>query len=115
MFEKLKSFINQGKSMLEDALEVPEEDDFVTVPEGVTEEQLIEEARQYVDAIIVTHHKTKDSPAVFLKTGAADEVKADSEAESLEPEKAEDPAPESSTKDTEPDSEKTEGSTEAEE
>ena len=77
MFEKLKSFINQSRSMLEDALEIPEDDDFVAVPEGVTEEQLIAEAKQYVDAIIVTHHSKKDSPAVFLKTGDADEVKSD--------------------------------------
>ena len=52
-----------------------EEDDFVTVPEGVTLEQLIEESKQYVDAIIVTKSpKRNDSPTVFLKTGDSDEV-----------------------------------------
>lgn len=74
MFEKLRSFITQSKSMLQDAFEVPEEDDFVAVPEGVTAEQLIEEAKQYVDAIIVNHHADKASPSVYLKTGDADEV-----------------------------------------
>ena len=67
--------------MLEEAFELPEEDDFITVPEGVTEEQLIEEAKQYVAAIIVTHHKKKDSPSVFLKTGDSDEVKAESDSD----------------------------------
>ena len=53
----------------------PEEDDFVTVPEGVTLEQLIEESKQYVDAILVTEsQKRNDSPTVFLKTGDSDEV-----------------------------------------
>ena len=56
MFEKFKKYIDQGKSMLIDAF-VEDDDDFVTVPEGVTCEQLIEEARQYVDAIIVPSHK----------------------------------------------------------
>ena len=75
MFEKLKKFFDKGKSMLNEALTEPEEDDFVTVPEGVTLEQLIEESKQYVDAIIVTKSpKRNDSPTVFLKTGDSDEV-----------------------------------------
>ena len=75
MFEKLKKFFDEGKSMLNEALTEPEEDDFVTVPEGVTLEQLIEESKQYVDAIIVTKSpKRNDSPTVFLKTGDSDEV-----------------------------------------
>ena len=76
MFEKLKEYYEQGKSMLEDAFVEPE-DDFVTVPEGVTEEQLIDEARQYVEAIIVKRpegnkERSGESPSVFLKTGDAD-------------------------------------------
>ena len=75
MFEKLKKFFDEGKSMLNEALTEHEEDDFVTVPEGVTLEQLIEESKQYVDAIIVTKSpKRNDSPTVFLKTGDSDEV-----------------------------------------
>ena len=75
MFEKLKKFFDEGKSMLNEALTEPEEDDFVTVPEGVTLEQLIEESKQYVDAIIVTKSPNRnDSPTVFLKTGDSDEV-----------------------------------------
>lgn len=75
MFEKLKKFFDEGKSMLNEAFTEPEEDDFVTVPEGVTLEQLIEESKQYVDAIIVTKSpKRNDSPTVFLKTGDSDEV-----------------------------------------
>lgn len=77
--------------MLEEAFELPEEDDFITVPEGVTEEQLIEEAKQYVDAIIVTHHKKKDSPSVFLKTGDSDEVKAESDSNPKDGDKSETP------------------------
>ena len=53
MFEKFRQFIDNGKNMLEDAFVVPDDADFVAVPPGVTEEQLIEEAKQYVDAIIV--------------------------------------------------------------
>ena len=60
MFEKLKELWNQGKSMLEQALIEPEEDTFVTIPEGVTCEQLIQEAKEYVDAVIVSKHD--DSP-----------------------------------------------------
>ena len=75
MFEKFKAFIEESASMLEDSFSEP--DDFVTVPEGVTAEQLIEESKQYVDAIIVPAHgkahKT-DSPSVFLKTGDQDKV-----------------------------------------
>lgn len=56
MFEKLKKYLDDGKSMLEKAFDIPENDDFVTVPEGVTCEQLIEEAREYVDAVIVPKH-----------------------------------------------------------
>ncbi len=56
MFEKLRQFIDDGRNMLEDAFVVPDDKDFVAVPPGVTEEQLIEEAKQYVDAIIVEHH-----------------------------------------------------------
>jgi len=75
MFEKLKKFFDEGKSMLNEAFTEPEEDDFVTVPEGVTLEQLIEESKQYVDAILVTEsQKRNDSPTVFLKTGDSDEV-----------------------------------------
>ena len=62
MFEKFRQFIDDGKNMLEDAFVIPDDDDFIAVPPGVTEEQLIEEARQYVDAIIAEsshehHHK----------------------------------------------------------
>ena len=60
MFEKLKKYFEQGKSMLKEAFIEPEEDDFVTVPEGVTCEQLIEEAKQYVDAMIVKGHSKAD-------------------------------------------------------
>lgn len=56
MFEKLKKYLDEGKNMLEQAFDLPEEDDFETVPEGVTCEQLIEEAKEYVDAIIVPKH-----------------------------------------------------------
>lgn len=64
MFEKLKAFLEKGKSMLEEAFVEPEEDTFVTVPEGVTCEQLIKEAKEYVDAIIVYRHgeDRKDAP-----------------------------------------------------
>lgn len=73
MFEKFKAFFDQGKSMLEDAFAEP--DDFVTIPEGVTLEQLIEESKQYVDAIIVQKKDKKEgSPSMFLKTGDADSV-----------------------------------------
>lgn len=61
MFEKVRQLLDDGKSMLEDAFVIPDDDDFVAVPPGVTEEQLIEEAKQYVDAIIVEprheHHQ----------------------------------------------------------
>ena len=56
MFEKLRQFLDDSKSMLEDAFVVPDDKDFVAVPPDVTEEQLIEEAKQYVDAIIVPRH-----------------------------------------------------------
>ena len=57
MFEKFRQFLDESKSMLEDAFVIPDDDDFVAVPPDVTEEQLIEESKQYVDAIIVkTHH-----------------------------------------------------------
>lgn len=56
MFEKLRQFLDDGKSMLEDAFVVPDDENFIPVPPGVTEEELIEEAKQYVDAIIVPHH-----------------------------------------------------------
>lgn len=56
MFEKLRQFIDDGKSMIGDAFVVPDDPDFVAVPPGVTCEQLIEEAKQYVDAIIVEPH-----------------------------------------------------------
>ena len=64
MFEKLKEYFEKGKSMLEEAFVESEEDTFVTVPEGVTCEQLIEEAKQYVDAIIVHRHgeEQKEEP-----------------------------------------------------
>ena len=64
MFEKLKSYIDQGRSMLEEAFEMPVEDDFVTVPEGVTTEQLIEEAKQYVDALIVPHSRKEGTDKI---------------------------------------------------
>lgn len=62
MLEKLKELFGEGKSMLEDAFVIPDDDDFDAIPPGVTEEQLIEEARQYVDAILVErkHHSHKD-------------------------------------------------------
>ena len=53
MFEKLRQFLDDSKSMLEDAFVVPDDKDFVAVPPDVTEEQLIEEAKQYVDANLV--------------------------------------------------------------
>ena len=56
MFEKLRQFLDDSKSILEDAFVVPDDEDFIPVPPGVTEEQLIDEAKQYVDAIIVPHH-----------------------------------------------------------
>ena len=75
MFEKLKQLYDQGKSMLQEAFIEPEEDTFIAVPEGVTEEQLIEEARQYVDAIIVVRHKkdSNDSPAEDEKQNEQEE------------------------------------------
>ena len=81
MFEKLKAFFEKGKSMLEEAFVEPEEDTFVTVPEGVTCEQLIEEAKEYVDAIIVYRHgeDKKDAPQGESPVGeaSADEAPAD--------------------------------------
>lgn len=74
MFEKLKSYIDQGRSMLEEAFDLPLEDDFVTVPEGVTCEQLIEEAKQYVNAIIVPHKREKET----LPGQSEDQEKSDS-------------------------------------
>ena len=56
MFEKLRQFIDDSRNMIADSFVVPDDADFVAVPPGVTEEQLIEEARQYVDAIIVAPH-----------------------------------------------------------
>lgn len=71
MFEKLRQLMDDGKSMLEDAFVVPD-DDFVAVPPGVTEEQLIDEAKQYVDAIIVTsrHHDHQNLVGVAMDTDA---------------------------------------------
>ena len=63
MFEKLKEYYEKGKSMLQEAFVEPEEDTFVTVPEGVTCEQLIEEAKEYVDAIIVHKHGEEEESA----------------------------------------------------
>ena len=72
MFEKLKAYWDEGMSMLEDSFAEP--DDFVTVPEGVTAEQLIEESKQYVEALLVPSHERSASPSVFLKTGKHDNV-----------------------------------------
>ena len=69
MFEKLKKFFDEGKSMLNEAFTEPEEDDFVTVPEGVTLEQLIEESKQYVDAIIVEPHHSRHQNLVGVDIG----------------------------------------------
>lgn len=74
MFEKLKEYIDRGKSMLEEAFVESEEDDFVTVPEGVTCEQLIEEAKRYVDAVIVPSHKEAEK-----ESSKADEINEEEE------------------------------------
>ena len=69
MFEKLKQFIDDGKSMIGDAFVVPDDPDFVAVPPGVTKEQLIEEAKQYVDAIIVEPHHSRHQNLVGVDIG----------------------------------------------
>ncbi len=95
MFEKLKQMIDDGRSMLEDAFVVPDDEDFVPVPPGVTEEQLIEEAKQYVDAIIVEHHHSHHQNLVGIEMDdsagdtAADTDKAASD-ESADTDKAAD-------------------------
>ena len=91
MFEKLRQFIDDGRNMLEDAFVVPDDENFVAVPPGVTEEQLIEEAKQYVDAIIVEHHHEHhqnlvgvaldNEPADIPDTGTVPENESESDPE----------------------------------
>ncbi len=68
MFEKLRQMIDDGRNMIEDAFVVPDRDGFVPVPPGVTEEQLIEEAKQYVDAIIVKPHEGRHHNLIGIDT-----------------------------------------------
>lgn len=82
MFEKLRQFLDDGKSMLQDAFVVPDDKDFIAVPPDVTEEQLIEEAKQYVDAIIVPHHNGHHQNLVGVE---------------MDPEPSADPKPDQST------------------
>ncbi len=83
MFEKLRQFLDDSKSMLEDAFVVPDDKDFVAVPPDVTEEQLIEEAKQYVDAIIVPrrsgHHQNLVGVASEPEVHDPDDLTTDTE------------------------------------
>ena len=47
MFEKFRQFLDEGKSMLEDAFVIPDDEDFVAVPPDVTEEQLLKSWKEF--------------------------------------------------------------------
>ena len=79
MFEKLKDLFKKGKDLLYDPAQ-GRRDEKPASPEGVTEEQLIREARAYVDSIMgpgtfddFDHEGSDQQNSEEKSTGAADD------------------------------------------